>query len=169
MYEPISPATIARSNGTPIVVHRRVDEIAIRVREDAEPPAPVSRLCESRPHVVEDGPRGQRAGESARLSLRKREACVLREPLESDRQDLAVARAGVCRLDLRLELVVAREQALRVLDAEETLELGPDTPVPVHERAVAVEGRPALGHLESLDGTRSCSSAAPLPWPEPTR
>ncbi len=109
------------------------------------------RLGERGLHVVEHGPRRERAGEGTRLSFRKRQARVLREPLESDRQDFPVARAGLRRLDLGLELVVARKQLVGVLDPEETLELGPDTSVPVHERAVAIEGRPALGHAESLE------------------
>ena len=56
---------------------------------------------------------------------------------------------GFDGLNLRLELVVASEQLIRPLHAEELLELGMDAAVPVDQRAVAVERRPAL-HAASL-------------------
>ena len=65
--------------------------------------------------------------------------------LERQSQDLAVARVGV-RLHLRLELVVARYELVRAAVAEDARELAADAAVPVDQRAVAVERRPAIGH-----------------------
>jgi hypothetical protein len=45
--------------------------------------------------------------------------------------------------------VVPEEELLGVLDSEELLELEPDPAVPVDERPVAVEGRPALHDREA--------------------
>ena len=111
LYEPISPATIERSKWTPIA---SIDA-SIRSRSVferiAEPPAALARLRQPVVHVLEHRPRRKRARERARLALRKRQAGLGRERLERDREHLAVRRARVRRLDLRLELVVADEQA----------------------------------------------------------
>ena len=87
------------------------------------------------------GQSGERLREGARLALGELDALLLRKPLEREREHFAV---GVERLglELRLELVVALEQARRLLDAEQPLELAADPCVPVDQRAVTVEGRP---------------------------
>ena len=134
-------------------VHRRVDQISIRVRKDPQPPASLTRLRQTIVHVLEHGPRRQRAGESAGLALRQHEPRLRGELLERDRQHLAIGDAGGRRLDLRLQQVVPSQQLVGVLDAEELLELVVDPAVPVDERPVAVERRPAF-HGASL----MCSS-----------
>ena len=87
-------------------------------------------------------PAGQRLRERARLALGQLDALLLREPLERDREHFAVGADGV-GLDLRLELVVALEQRVGASYAEQPRELAADPAVPVDQRAVAVEGRPA--------------------------
>jgi hypothetical protein len=131
-------------------LHRGLDEIAVRVREDPEPPPPITGFREPGRHVAEHRPGRKRAGERARFSLRQRQTGLAGKPHETDGQHLAVAGTRARRLDLRLELVIAGEQHRRVLDAEVPLELGSDATVPVDERAVAVECRPALRHGGSL-------------------
>ena len=66
---------------------------------------------------------GERMRERARLALRERQSLLVREPLERDRKHLAVRVARIRGLDLGLELVVAREQPVAALDAEQILEL----------------------------------------------
>ena len=120
---------------------RRGDQVAVGVGEERELPAAVAQLCERRRHVREGRPVRERPREGARLALGELDALLLGEPLEREREHFAV---GVERLglELRLELVVALEQARRLLDAEQPLELAADPCVPVDQRAVTVEGRP---------------------------
>jgi hypothetical protein len=46
-------------------------------------------------------------------------------------------------VDPRLELVVELEQPWALIGAERPLELGMDTSIPIHQRAVTIEGSPA--------------------------
>ena len=126
-----------------------VDQIAIGVRENREAPAAIVRHGQPGPHILEDGPVRQRASESARLALGKHQPGLGRELLERDGEHLPVRQPRIRGLNLPLELVVASEQLIRPPHAEELLELGMDAPVPVDQRAVAVERRPAL-HAASL-------------------
>src|SRR5439155_11297940 len=121
---------------------RGSDQVRVRVREDREPPAATASLLERRRHLGEDVPRGQRARERVLLARRQVDPFLLRKAGERPGEHVAVAERSV-RLGLGLELVVAVEQALRVLAAEEARELALDAAVPVDERPVAVEGRPA--------------------------
>ncbi len=106
-------------------------------------------LREPGPGVLEHRPLGKRPRQRARLALGQREPRLVRERLERDRQDFAVRRARIVCLDPGLELVVANQEPVRELDAEELLELTMNAGVPVDERPVAVEGRPPL-HAASL-------------------
>ena len=83
------------------------------------------------------------------------------EPAHRLGQDLAVAARAV-GLKLRLELVVAGELVVGVVVAEHARELAANAAVPVDQRPVAVEGRPALhvgelshatAHFETVIGT----------------
>ena len=146
LYEPISEATIDSLKGDADGDHRGVDQVAIGVGEDRELPAAVARFGERGGHVVEDGPGRKRASERAGLSFGESQTLLLRETLESEREHFAIGGARLRCLNLGLELVEAGEQAVGVLDAEHVLELVRDAAVPVHERSVAVECRPALSH-----------------------
>ena len=138
LYEPISDATTVRSNSTPI----RASDASRRSRSVFERTA--SRqprgpgLLERRRHLGERLPLRQRASERVLL------AGGSAETGERDGHHLAVAAAGILPLDLRLELVVGVQQLAAARSAEQPLELAPDAAVPVDQRAVAVEGRPAL-------------------------
>jgi len=74
------------------------------------------------------------------------------QQLETDRRQLrqrrghhvAVAGVRALGLDPRLDLVVAGQQRVGLVLPEQTRELRADAGVPVDQRPVAVEGRPAL-------------------------
>ena len=121
-------------------LHRRVDELAVGVREDRELPAARTRFLERGAHLGERLPRGQRAAERVLLV-----GCGhVAEPGERDREHVSVAPRRLLALHLRLDLVVAMQQRRGAIGPEEPLELAPDAAVPVDERAVAVECRPAV-------------------------
>ncbi len=134
------------------------DQRVIGVGEDREVPA--ARAAARR------APRGtsRKAGQSG-SELRQRARSPLpgspgrsrREPLERQREHLRVAAVRL-RLHLRLELVVAGAAGPAPLGAEEALEHAADAGVPVDQRAVAVEGRPA-GHGPELIGAAVRESA----------
>ena len=83
--------------------HRRLDEIAIRVGEDREPPAARTRFLQRRTHVLEDRPLGQRPGEVAALALGHG------EPLGDDLEVMDE------RLHRGVELVAGRQHDLAVV------------------------------------------------------
>ena len=66
------------------------------------------------------------------------------EALEDARHHLAVGERRLLLLDHGLELVVLGELRVSLVLAEDPRELAADAAVPVDERAVAVERRPAL-------------------------
>jgi hypothetical protein len=117
---------------------RGVEEVGVGVGEDGKPPAAGAGPLERGRHFRERLPFGQRAAE--RVLLVRRRA----EPGERDGHHLAVAPARLLPLDLRLELVVRVQELAAARGAEQALQLAPDAAVPVDQRAVAVEGRPAL-------------------------
>jgi hypothetical protein len=126
---------------------RRLDQVTVGVREEREHPTAVAELGERGRHVEERRPVRQCLRERVGLALGDLDALVLGQPLERECEHLAVGveRLGLgLRFDLRLELVVALEQARPCFDTEQPLELGPDPEVPVDQRAVAVKGGPAL-------------------------
>ena len=144
--------------GDPDGDHRGVDQVAIRVREDRELPAAIARLGQCRRDIVEHRPGRKRPGERAGLSLGKRQALLLCEALESEREHLAIRGPRLRSLNLGLQLVEAREQIVCALHSEQALELGSNPAVPVHERPVAVECRPPLSHAAKPRGSASgCS------------
>ena len=96
----------------------------------------------------------------ARLARRGRT-----EPLERARHDLAVGQRRLLVLDHRLEPVVERS-SVRLLLAEDPRQLAPDPGVPVDERAVAVERRPAL-HEPGLVARLHASSTVTQTRPSP--
>src|SRR5438552_8651573 len=120
----------------------RVEEIAVGVRQDGQPPARGSYLRERLGHLDERCPPGERAAERVLL------VCGSAKPRKSNGHYLAIGPAWIFPLDLRLELVIRVQQLTGTRRAEEPLELAPDAAVPVDQRPVAVERRPALtsGH-----------------------
>src|SRR6266487_3951646 len=132
---------------------RRLDEVPVGVGEDREPPAAVAHLLQGALYLGEGRPVGQRARERVALLRGQAQPLGVGQPRERPVEDLAIALLRVRVLHLRLELVVAIEQPRRGLGTEETLELPADAAVPVDERAVTVERRPAVGgHGGSLVG-----------------
>src|SRR5919201_3035854 len=115
--------------GNADLLHRRLDEITVGVRQDGELPASGARRFERRTDLRERLPRGQRTGE--------RSSVVDGEPPRNLRHHVAVRAPSVLGLHLRLALVVAREQVVAT-------ESAPQPAVPVDQRAVAVKRRPAL-------------------------
>ncbi len=138
LYEPISEATIEPVERHADRRHRGVDEVAIGVRQDAEPPAARPRLLERARNLGEHLPRRERLAE--RVPLVRRST----EPLEHTCHHVPVRQLRLVALDRRLELVVRRELRVRLVLAEDPRQLATDAAVPVDERAVAVERRPAL-------------------------
>src|SRR5438876_10767454 len=123
-------------------LHRRLDEVAIRVGEDGELPAALPRL----------GQRAANFGERFPGRQRRREApCILVGSTELAHRlghHLAVAQRSVC-LERGLDVVIPLELVLRALLAEHAHKHGANAAVPVDQRPVTVECRPALGHYSS--------------------
>src|SRR3954452_15226230 len=113
------------------------DEIVVGVREDRELPAAPAQLLERALHFGEGTPPRQRLREPVLLP------CGSAETAHRFGQHVAVAHRPVA-LQLRLDLVVAREQLIRAVVVEDARQLGSDAAVPVDQRAVTVECRPAL-------------------------
>jgi hypothetical protein len=128
-------------------VEGRVEKVAVGVRQDREPPAARARVLERSGHLGKRLPVGKRASERALFRGGGAEAG------ERDAHHAAVAPARLLALDLRLELVVRVQELAAARCAEQPLELAPDPAVPVDQRAVAVERRPAptSRHGASLD------------------
>ena len=152
LYEPISDATTVSSNSTPI----RASDASRRSRSVFERTASrqprAARLLERRRHLGKRLPLRQRAPE--RVLLVGGSA----ETRERDGHHVAVAPTRILALDLRLELVVRVQELAAARGAEQPLELAPDAAVPVDQRAVAVEGRPALHAAGTYTATRRYSS-----------
>ena len=136
----------SRSNGTPIRSSDAVDVVAVGVREDRELPAAGAQLLERAAHLGKRLPGRQRPRERVVLARRQRQALLGGEPREREREHVAVAARRLLALHLRLDLVVAGRSRAGAPGAEEPLELGADAAVPVDQRPVAVEGRPAPAH-----------------------
>ena len=116
--------------------HRRVDVVAVGVREDRELPAALTRLLERRRHLRERPPAGRRPA-SAPPPRRARRAAA--SPRSGPRGSGATHPPRA-----RLDDVVARERPSASLLAEDARELTADPAVPVDQRAVAIEGRPPV-------------------------
>jgi hypothetical protein len=132
---------------------RCLEEVRVGVREHGEPPAAVARLLERRRHLGKRVPLRQRALERVLL------AGGSAETRERDGHHVAIATTRILALDLRLELVVGVEELAAARSAEQPLELAPDAAVPVDQRAVAVEGRPAV-HAGNLSRRRATARTA---------
>ena len=125
--------------------HRRVDQIAVGVGEDREPPAPRLASVEPGGRVGEHRPARKRSRERARLALRKREA--------APRPRAARARSSAPRDSSRPAFAAwisgssswygASSSSPRSTPKSRSSSRA-DPAVPVHERPVAVERRPAL-------------------------
>src|SRR4029077_20698506 len=104
--------------------------------------------------------RTARLGERPPARKRLREAVFLparcSEPAHRLGEHAAVAERTVA-LELGLDLVVADEEVVCPLGAEDACELRTHAPVPVDQRAVAVEGRPPL---HGSNATRRSRAAA---------
>src|SRR5262249_53917948 len=92
---------------------------------------------------------------------------------ENGRHHVPVPRGRLLALDSRLDLVVAGQQPLPLAGAEQPLELAAEAGVPVHQRAVAVERRPAIlthGNRapEPAAMPARCVSINPATWPGST-
>src|SRR5436305_2314568 len=123
---------------------RRLDEVAVGVREDRELPTALAGLLERRPHLRKRAPAREGGAERAAVLRVEGELGVVRDALERLRQHLVVAEPRLVGLDRGLDLVVAGEQRFGVGVGPQVLELGADAAVPVDQRAVAVHGDPAL-------------------------
>jgi hypothetical protein len=123
---------------------RRVDEIPIGVGERDELPAAAVGLGQRARHLGEDRPTRQRAPERVALGRRHLGPDLRRDLREDGRHDVAVGGSGALGLDARLDRVVALEQARRLFVSEQPPQLAPDARIPVDERPVAVERRPAF-------------------------
>src|SRR6476619_2456738 len=151
-------------------LHRRVDEIAVGIRQDPRPPPAITGRRQSLPHVAEHRPRRQRAGERARLTFRQSQPRVDGQALERDREDLSIRRSWVGGLDRRLDVVKASNELIGSRGAEQLLELRADAAVPVDQRAVAVEGCPALHAAKpNLRGVIEIRAMEASGWPEVER
>src|SRR5882724_1351264 len=129
-------------------LHGRLDEVAVGVGENCELPAAGTRILECRRHLPERPPGGQRLGQSGDFVFRCTELahCI--------RHDLSVG-ARTTGLKRRLELVVAAESLVRLVLAEDTRQLAADAAVPIDERAIAVERRPAVSRHCRVPSLRS--------------
>ncbi len=94
-------------------------------------------VLERRLHLWEGFPRGERLGQPGRFVLR---CSKLPHRVGHDR---AIA-PGATGLKRRLDLVVAVQLLVGLILAEDTRELTPNAAVPVDQRAVTVERRPAV-------------------------
>ena len=121
LYEPTSSAVTTRSNGTP----SDLSDATIRARSVFERMAsfqPRRRSSSSAArHLGERRPVRQRAAERARSpsGIASPASCASRSSVSVEHLCVAAVRLG---LHLRLEPVVAREQLVRALGAEELLE-----------------------------------------------
>src|SRR6266545_1688708 len=123
--------------------HRRLDEIAVGVREDGELPAARASALQRRAYLGERLPAGQGVGQRILLTTRRPE---LEHGLA---HDLSI-RALATRLQLGFDVVVALELVVGSYLAEDARELTTNPAVPVDQRSVAIERRPDLGHGASL-------------------
>ena len=94
-------------------------------------------VLERRPHLREGLPRGERLGQPGRFVLRRSEL-----PHRVG-HDLAIAPRAT-GLKRRLDLVVAVELLVGLILAEDARKLTANAAVPVDQRAVTVERRPAI-------------------------
>ena len=139
-----SAAVTVRSTGDADGCERGRQQVRVGVGKDGEPPAALTQLGKSRGHLREDGPARQRLGERVLVLGRQHEPLALGEEDERLAQNIPVRKRAL-ELHARLDLVVALEQVGRVGVGPEARQLGADAAVPVHERPVAVERRPAHG------------------------
>src|SRR5207244_746844 len=84
---------------------RRLDEVAVGVRQDRELPATRPGLLECRPHLRERAPARERGAERAAVLRVEWQLGIVRDPLERLRQHLVIAETGLVGLDRRLDLV----------------------------------------------------------------
>src|SRR3954468_11072482 len=119
---------------------RRLDEVAVGVREERKLPAARARLVEGRGNLRKRAPLREGGCEPALLALR----CAECRHRVGHHLPVASSAPGLQR---RLELVVALELRVGTFFAEDARELTADAAVPVDQRAVAIERRPTLsGH-----------------------
>src|SRR5919108_730294 len=107
--------------------------------------ASAAQLRQSSGHLRERPPGRERIAKRVLVGLAEREALILGEQPERLAHDLAVRKRGPV-LHPWLDLVVALEELLGIRLGPEARECLANATVPVDERAVAVERRPAIAH-----------------------
>ena len=117
------------------------DVVGIRVREDRKAPAASASLLERAAYLPERLPGWQRVGQGRRIV--ELDALLIPETLERPGQYLPVRELAIC-FELGLELVIPVQKPAGLPLAEDPRELTANPAVPVDERPVAVECRPAL-------------------------
>ena len=141
-------ATIASSNGTPSRSHRRCDVVAVGVREDRQPPAAARGLARARSGTSGNG--GQ-LGQRARRARSSSPSGRAPEPRSHRARSAPRGRSGTARPGAPARARgSARAARRRRSSPNSARELGADPAVPVDQRAVAVEGRPAVRHGQAL-------------------
>ena len=121
----------------------RGDVVGIGVREDREPPAANASLLERRrapPGTVATTAESR----PARLGVVEARRLPQSRAARARASGPPGKRARPVRLELGLDLVIPVQEPVRSILAEDVGEHRPDAAVPVDQRAVAVEGRPAL-------------------------